>query len=173
MAGRRASLITDYSRGFSLIECLVYIAAFALVMLLAMQLFYQTRDSADRLRRNADDLTRALHAGELWRDDVRAATGLPRVVAENGQTWLALPRGTNLVVYTHFKDTVWRQADTNAPWTRALAGVRVSRMEPDPRAHVAAWRWELELAVKDERKKTRPLFTFLAVTPAVQPEKKP
>lgn len=159
---------------FSLIECLVYISVFAIVMSLAMQVFLQTRESADRLRRTADELTRALHAGELWRDDVRAATAPPRTVTENGQTWLAIPRGTNTVVYTHFKDTVWRQADTNAPWTRALAGVRTSRMEPDARAHVTAWRWELELAVKDERKKTRPRFTFLTVpATAPQPEKQP
>jgi type II secretory pathway pseudopilin PulG len=172
LAGGRGSLTANHSRGFSLIECLVYISVFALVMFLAMQLFFQTRDSADRFRRSADDLTRALHAGELWRDDVRAATASPRVVTENGQTWLAIPRGTNTVVYTHFKNTVWRQADTNAPWSRALAGVRASRMEPDARAHVTAWRWELELAVKDERKKTRPLFTFLTVAPAAtQPEK--
>lgn len=170
---RQSAIGNRQSRAFSLIECLVYISVFALVMFLAMQLFFQTRDSADRLRRNADDLTRALHAGELWREDVRAATASPRVVTENGQMWLAIQRGTNMVVYTHFKDTVWRQSDTNAPWTRALAGVRASRMEPDARAHVTAWRWELELAVKDERKKTRPLFTFLTVATAPQPEKQP
>ena len=99
---------------------------------------------------------------------------LVQAVAAGLSVRLAIPRGTNTVVYTHFKDSVWRQADTNAPWSRALAGVRASRMEPDARAHVTAWRWELELAVKDERKKTRPLFTFLSVAPAAtQPEKQP
>ncbi len=172
--GARRPATSHAQAGFSLVECLVYISVFAVFMFLAMQLFFQTRDSADRLRRTADDLTRALHAGELWRDDVRAATASPRVVTEDGQAWLTIPRGTNTVVYTHFKNAVWRQADTNAPWTRALAGVLASRMEPDARAHVAAWRWELELAVKDERKKTRPLFTFLTVAPAAkQPEKQP
>ena len=83
-AGGRTSLITNHSRGFSLIECLVYISVFALLMTLAMQLFFQTRDSADRLRRNADDLTRALHAGELWREEIRAATASPR---RRGARW--------------------------------------------------------------------------------------
>ena len=139
-------------------------------MFLATQVFFQTRDSSDRLRRNADDITRALHAGERWREDIRTATGAPRVVEENGQVWLAVPRGTNLTVYTHFKTGVWRQESTNAPWSPALTRVKASRMEPDTRAHLTAWRWEVELQMKDDKKHTRPLFTFLAPAPT---EKKP
>lgn len=169
-AARHSSLITNYSRGFSLVECLVYISVFALVMFLAMQVFFQTRDSADRLRRNADDITRTLHAGERWREDIRTATGTPRVVEENGQVWLAIPRGTNLTVYAHFKTGVWRQESTNTTWVPALTRVKTSRMEPDVRAHVTAWRWEVELQMKDDKKHTRPLFTFLTPAPT---EKKP
>lgn len=162
------------SSAFSLVECLVYISVFSLVMFLAMQVFFSTRDSSDRLRRNADDITRTLHAGERWREDIRTATGTPRVVEENGQVWLSIPRGTNLTVYTHFKTGVWRQEGTNAPWSPALARVKVSRMEPDSRAHVAAWRWEVELQMKDDKKHTRPLFTFLAVPPReTKPESQP
>ncbi|NBR87379.1 MAG: type II secretion system protein [Verrucomicrobia bacterium] len=168
-----ASLITNHSPGFTLIECLVYISVFALVMGLAMQVFFAGRDGSDRLRRNADDLTRALHAGERWREDVRTATGAPRVIEENGQTWLAIPHGSNVTVYTHFKTGVWRQEHTNAPWAPALAQVKASRMESDTRTHVAAWRWEVELQIKDDKKRTRPLFTFLAAAAATQPEKQP
>lgn len=158
---------------FSLVECLVYIAIFAVFIVLAMQAFFAGRDGSDRLTRSADDLTRAIHAGERWREDVRTATAAPRVVTESGQTWLVLPHGSNVVVYTHFKDTLWRQANTNAPWQPALARVKASRMDPDARAHVTAWRWELELAVKDERQRTRPRFTFLAAATAAKLENQP
>jgi len=179
MDGRRATchlspVTRHFSPAFSLIECLVYISVFALVMFLAMQVFFQTRDSSDRLRRNADDITRALQAGERWREDIRTATGAPRVVEENSQVWLAIPRGTNLTVYTRFKTGVWRQEHTNAAWSPALAGVKTSRMEPDARAHVTAWCWEVELQMKDEKKQTKPLFTFLAVAPReTKPELQP
>ena len=159
------SLITNHSSAATLIECLVYISLFALFIVLVMPTFYRSRDSADALRRHADDITRALHAGERWREDVRTATAPPRMVEENGQTWLAIPRGTNVTVYAHFKDTVWRQEQTNAAWMPALARVKSSAMSADARAHVAAWRWEVELQLKDPRKQTKPLYTFLAVVP--------
>lgn len=162
------------SSAFSLIECLVYISVFVLIMFLAMQVFFQTRDSSDRLRRNADDITRVLHAGERWREDVRTATGAPRAVEKDGQHWLAIPRGTNLTVYIHFKDTVWRQEHTNQTWQPALARVKSSHMDADARQHVTAWRWEVELQMKDDKKHTQPLFTFLAVAPReTKPESQP
>lgn len=153
------------SSAFTLIECLAYVSLFALFIVLVMTTFFRARDGSDALRRNADDVTRALHAGERWREDVRTATAPPRVVTEGGQTWLALPHGTNTTVYTHFRNTVWRQSHTNQPWQLALARVQSSRMDADARQHVGAWRWEVELQLKDEKKQTKPLFTFLAAAP--------
>jgi type II secretory pathway pseudopilin PulG len=151
--------------GFTLIECLAYVGLFALFIVLVMTTFFRTREGADSLRRNADDITRALHAGERWREDVRTATAPPSLVTENGQTWLALPHGTNTTVYTHFQNTVWRQEHTNQTWQPVLTRVTSSHMEADARQHVAAWRWEVELQTKDEMKRTKPSFTFLAVAP--------
>ena len=153
------------SSGLSLIECLTYISLFALFIVLVMSTYFRARDASDALRRQADDVTRTLAAGERWREDVRTATAPPRVVEENGQTWLALTRGTNTTVYTHFNNTVWRQAHTNQSWQPVLARVKSSLIETDAREHVAAWRWEVELQLKDPRKQTKPLFTFLAVAP--------
>lgn len=170
---RHSPFATRHSSGFTLIECLVYISLFALFVVLVMSVFFRSRDGSDALRRNADDITRALHAGERWRADVRTATAPPRTVEENGQRWLAIPRGTNVTVYTHFRDTVWRQEQTNATWMPALVRVKSSAMSADARTHVAAWRWEVELQLKDPRKQTKPLYTFLAVAPAAQKEKQP
>ena len=162
---RNSQFAIRNSSGLTLIECLVYISLFALFIVLVMTTFFRARDASDSLRRQADDVTRTLNAGERWREDVRTATAPPRVVEENGQTWLALPRGTNTTVYTHFNNTVWRQAHTNQSWQPVLARVKSSRIEADAREHVTAWRWEVELQLKDPRKQTKPLFTFLAVTP--------
>ena len=158
-------LITNHSSGLSLIECLVYISLFALFIVLVMTTYFRARDASDALRRQANDVTRTLAAGERWREDMRTATAPPRVVEENGQTWLALACGTNTTVYTHFNSTVWRQAHTNQSWQPVLGRVKSSRIEADTRAHVTAWRWEVELQMKDPRKQTKPLFTFLAVAP--------
>ncbi len=161
----RQSKIGNRKSAFTLIECLAYVGLFALFIVLVMTTFFRARDGSDSLRRNADDVTRALHAGERWREDVRTATAAPSLVTESGQTWLALPHGTNTTVYTHFGSTVWRQVHTNQTWQPVLTRVTSSHMEADARQHVAAWRWEVELQLKDPRKQTRPLFTFLAVAP--------
>lgn len=153
-----------HSGAFSLIECLVYMSLLAVVMALSMQVFFQSRESSDQLRRHADEITRMLHAGERWRDDVRSATAPLHLRVTDYQTWLTIPRGKNLTVYTIFKSGVWRQEHGGAAWTPTLAAVKLSRMEPDVRAHVSAWRWEVELPSKDS-KQTKPRFTFLAVAP--------
>lgn len=150
---------------FTLIECLVWIAMLALIFGFIIQLFFSGQAGADGLRRNADDITRTLHVGERWREDVRTATVPPRVVEQDGQHWLAIQRGTNLTVYIHFKDTVWRQEHTNQTWQPALARVKSSHMDADARQHVTAWRWEVELQTKDPKKRVTPRFTFLAAAP--------
>lgn len=161
----RAGRTPHSSAGVSLIECLAYIGLFALLIALVMTTFFRGRDGADALRRDANDITRALHAGERWREDVRTATATPHLVTENGQTWLALPHGTNVTGYKHSDQTLWRQAHTNQPWQPALTRVLSSRMTAETRQHVTAWRWEVELPLKDAKRQTKPLFTFLAVAP--------
>lgn len=158
------------SPAFTLIECLVWIAMLALMFGFIIQVFFSGQAGATALRRNADDITRTLHAGERWREDVRTATAPPRAVEKDGQHWLAIPRGTNLTVYIHFKDTVWRQEHTNQTWQPALARVKSSHMDADARQHITAWRWEVELQTKDPKKRVTPLFTFLT---AVQPPHQP
>ena len=56
-----------------LLECLVYIAVLAVVLVVTMRGFYRCWDNSKALRHNADDIILVLHAGEQWRADVRAA----------------------------------------------------------------------------------------------------
>jgi hypothetical protein len=153
-------------QGYFLIEALVYIALIGAVLAVGYSAMYRCLDSSIALRRNADDMTSALHAGERWRADVRAATAAPRAERTEAGELLRLdgPRGT--VTYRFADHAVSRQAGGGV-WVRVLPRVQASAMIADPRESVAAWRWELELqprvtaSVKPGR--LRPLFTFIAV----------
>ena len=151
------------ARGFSLIECLVYIGVFFLVSALAFSVYYRTLDSSRLVSRTVDDIAPAVRIGERWRQDVRAATAAPRL--ENGADGqvLVIPGQAGAVRYRVNGGALSRRADDAAGWTPLLTGIMSSRMEPDQRARVAAWRWELELNPRRHSSRMRPLFTFEAV----------
>ena len=145
-------------RGYSLIEMLVYIAVLAVVLNLSFAAYYRYDLYTRNLRRNADDIVRAMRAGERWRDDVRMATAPPHAI-DNG---VAIPRLSGEIDYVFSDGTVWRQVA--GVRTIALKQVKTSSMSADPRQHVDAWRWELELTSPKKLVLVRPLFTFTAVT---------
>jgi len=157
LLGQRAAL---------LIEALVYIAVLMVVLGAGYVAMYRGIESSIALRRNADDITSALHAGELWRADLRSATSQPRLDdSDAGQVlYFDAPRGQ--LAYRFLTNAVSRRLG-DGPWVCLLPRVTSSSMTADPRRYVTAWRWELELrprasgSVKTSR--TRPLFTFTAV----------
>jgi hypothetical protein len=157
LAARRVS----HWRGFTLLECVVYLGLFSLLLGIASLAYYRCFDNMRGLRRNADDITRALNAGELWRDDVRTATG-PVQFVESGQIF-RIPRREGEALYQFAESQVLRKAKPDAPWVVLLPAVQRSQMEADVRAHVTAWRWELELQPGRKPVRVRPAFTFLAV----------
>jgi Tfp pilus assembly protein PilE len=67
------------TRGYTLIECITYIAVLLLLLNAAFASYYRCELNAANLRRNADDILRALHAGERWRADIRATIAMPRL----------------------------------------------------------------------------------------------
>jgi Tfp pilus assembly protein PilE len=144
-------------RGYSMIECLVYIAVFAVVLNLSFVAYYHYDQHTRNLRRNADDITRALRAGERWREDVRTAIAPPHAI-ENG---LAIPQQSGEVAYVFTDGAVWRQ--TGATRVVVLKQIKASTISDDSRQRVNAWRWELELASPQKVVLVRPLFTFTAV----------
>lgn len=154
-------------RAYLLIETLVYIGVLAALLGVGYSAMYRCIDSSIALRRNADEITSALHAGERWRADVRSAGTQPRLesTTEAGQLLcLSTPHGA--VNYRFAANALFRQLD-GGPWVCLLRNVKSSTMTADPRKEVVVWRWELELqprqsgSVKPGR--IRPLFTFLAV----------
>jgi hypothetical protein len=153
-------------RAYLLIEALVYIAVIVALLGAGYAAMYRCVDSSIALRRNADDITSALHAGERWRADVRAATSQPRVENTDDGQLLSLEGTRGTVVYRFTTNAVFRSV-SGGPWAHVLEHVKASTMAPDKRENVTAWRWELELQPRAygsaKPGRLRPLFTFLAV----------
>jgi Tfp pilus assembly protein FimT len=155
-------------QGVSLIECVAYFALFAVVLGVASSAFFRCWSDSQHLRRNADDIARALHAGEQWRADIRAATR-PIQVTDLGDTEkVVIPVPAGRILYTCAQGRLQRQAGATAPATVVLDRIKVSRMQAAPRRRVTAWRWELELQPVQAKVRMKPLFTFKAV-PAPNP----
>jgi hypothetical protein len=148
--------------GILLIECLVYIAVFAILVGGGTTAFYFCWDHSKALIYATDDIESALRAGEHWRADVRAATGKISVETTTTGEVVKIPDGDQEIVYRFDSGEVRRQAVSANFSQLLLAKVKTSQMKLDARGDVAAWRWELEL--KQRRRETQlPLrFTFEA-----------
>jgi len=147
-------------RAFTLIECVVYVAVFFMVLGLAFMTYYRAEGNNRRLRQNADDILRAVRAGEQWRADVRRATGAIHWVGAEPSRELVIPQTNGIVKYSFTQETVWRQ--TGPKPTPLIVGVAGSRMETEPRTFVTGWRWEVELKTRQKAVRVKPLFTFEA-----------
>ena len=152
--------------GILLVECLVYLSCFFVALGAAFAVFHQTLSFSRDLRRNADDIARVLKAGERWRTDVRAATG--RIVVEEGPGGRALriPQPGGATTYLFVTNAVLRCADASERCETILSAVKESRFVSEPRQHVTAWRWDLELPSRLKAVRVYPLFTFTAVSGA-------
>ena len=166
MPTRRSGVSHPGQRGYLLIEALIYIGVLTALLGVGYAAMYRCIDSSIALRRNADEITGALHAGERWRADVRAANSQPRLESTDDGQLFHLGSARGAVAYRVSTNAVFRRLG-EGPWVRLLANAKSSTMTADPRKHVTAWRWELELqprqsgSVKPSR--VRPLFTFIAV----------
>ncbi len=146
------------SRGIMLIEAIAYIAVLVLVLGVGGSLLYRAWSNNIAVRRNADDITRTINAGELWRTDIRSATGL--ITSRDGHE-LHIPSARGEIVYAFANGMVSRKASGQQP--RTLARVAFSQMQSDRRTQVSGWRWEVELQHNRKDLQFRPLFTFEAV----------
>jgi hypothetical protein len=146
--------------GVLLIECVVYIAIFAIVMGLGLATFYLCWDDSKALLYATDDIASALRAGERWRADIRSATGEITVEAAAQGELLRIPCGTNAILYRFSAGEIHRQfASSNFP-ELLLPTVQTSQMVKDARGAVNAWRWELELKSRHKETHLPLLFTF-------------
>ncbi|MFZ1072819.1 MAG: hypothetical protein WAO21_05220 [Verrucomicrobiia bacterium] len=152
--------------GVLLLECIVYIAIFAVILGMALAAFYLCWDDSKALLYATDDISAALRAGERWRVDVRSATGKITVETTSQGEFLRIPHGASVVLYSFSAGEVRRQLASSDFSESLLPTVEASQMMMDTRGPVSAWRWELEL--KPRRKETHLplLFTFEAAAKA-------
>ena len=147
--------------GYFLIESLVYIGVLFVVLGVGYTAADHYIENSVALRRSADDLANALHAGERWRADVRSSTNIVVAQTADGLQLLRIQRPKNEISYLFATNTVFRRIGENA-WSPALTHVRASSMSSDQRQQTMAWRWELELQIRAKRTRITPIFTFLA-----------
>ena len=148
-------------RASTLIECLVYIGVFATILGVATIAFYRCFDHMRALRRNADDITRVLHIGELWRTDIRMAVRQPTL--DDADQTLHIPHKNGVVDYRFGENQILRRASADAPWTSVLTNVSNSQIRQEQQHGVTAMRWEIELRPLRKPARVQPLFTFTAV----------
>ncbi len=153
-------------RAYLLIEALVYISLVAVLLGLGYAAMYRCIDSSLAMRRNADDIASALHAGERWRADVRSARNQVRLEDTSDGQLLHLEGATGEVVYRSATNALFRRVG-EGPWVRLLPNVKSSTMKSDRRQYATVWCWNLELATRTQGSvkpaRIRPLFTFIAV----------
>lgn len=160
----------DNARGYTLIEMLVYMSVAFLILGFAYAAMYKSMDASAGIRRNANDISSALSAGEHWREDVRHATAPLHVekTSEDGTT-LHIPQHQGEVAYRFSSNEVARRSG-GGDWTPVLEHVKDSDFVADQRQKALAWRWEVELqSYRKAMTRMRPLFTFIAVpTPSAK-----
>jgi prepilin-type N-terminal cleavage/methylation domain-containing protein len=149
-------------RGFTIIECLVYISVVGVILAIGSAAFYRCWDDNKAISRNGDDIVRTLKAGETWRADLRSATGPIQMATTGSEQTLRIPHGNRELIYSFANGEVRRRTG-NGEGLVVLPKVKSSQMQSEKRGHVTAWQWEVELAPGRKNAKVRPLFIFEAV----------
>ena len=157
------------SDGYLLIECLVYILVLFILLGVSYAALFRCISNSVALRRNAEDISKALHIGEVWRADVRSATGNIRLEKTNSVQVLHLPNRRGQTIYCFATNTISRSYN-GGPWSQLLTNVASSAITSDPRKSVTAWSWNLELRTSRNKSRVTPLFTFMSVPETAAPK---
>ncbi len=149
--------------GFTLIECLAYMAVLFVIIGMGYAAMYRSMNASAGLRHNTDDISRTLKAGERWREDIREAVRTITVeTAGDNTSLLHIPQARGEVTYRFSSNSVSRRTGQQ-DWMPFLDAVRASAFVADQRSKATAWRWEVELQPYRKRiTSMRPLFTFIA-----------
>jgi hypothetical protein len=152
-----------HSPGALLIECLVYIAVFAILMGIGTAAFYFCWDHTRGVILTANDVESILRAGESWRADVRAATGAMAIVPTASGEVVTIPEGGKDILYRLDGGELRREIASQNSSRLLLQRVKTSVMTTELRAGVAACRWELEVTPRRQMPHFPLVFTFEAV----------
>ena len=159
---RQKNSSTRRQSGVSLIECLVYVAVFAILLGIGTASFYFCWDHTRATIFTADEIGSALRAGETWRADVRAATGkISGETTATGET-VKISEGGKEVLYRLANGELRREIPTQNFSRLLLPKVKSSAMKTESRDGVTAWRWELEVTPRRKDAHLPLVFTFAA-----------
>jgi hypothetical protein len=148
--------------GFMLVECMVYVAVFTILVGIALETFYLCWNGFTATVSTTDDIRAALHAGELWRADVRGASGSISAESIASDQVIKIPEGGKQIIYSLKSGELRRQVTPNGSSQLVFAEVKSSEMRQDARNGVKAWQWELELPERQHGPHVPMLFTFEA-----------
>jgi len=148
--------------GIMLIECLVYLAVFAILTSIGLAAFYYCWNHTKAVIFATEDVSSALRAGERWRADVREATGKISVETTPGGELLRIPRGKDAVYYSDHDGAIRRKLASANSSELLFAKTKASQMQAETRGSVNAWRWELELTPRRQETQLPLVFTFEA-----------
>jgi hypothetical protein len=148
--------------GILLIQCMVYIAVFAILLGVGTAAFFLCWDHSKALVYATDDIGAALRAGERWRADVRSATGIISVEQSATGEVVHIPAPEKEIVYRFESGEVRREFPATHISQLLLPKVNGSQMSVENRSGVTAWRWELDLLVRRPETQLPLLFTFEA-----------
>ena len=148
--------------GVLLIECMTYIAVFAVLTSIGFAAFYLCWDDSKAVVYATEDIGAALRAGEHWRADVRNASG--KITVEDSATGevMRIPAAGKEIVYRFESGQLRREISAGQNPQSLLATVKTSQMREEARDGVTAWRWELDLVVRRPETHLPLLFTFEA-----------
>lgn len=153
---------TRRAAGIMLIECLVYLAVFAVLTGVGMATFYFCWDHTRAVIFATEDISSALRAGERWRADVRGATGKISAETTPAGEVVRMPEPGREIIYRFESGEVRREVPASKNSQVLLRKVKSSQMRAEARDPVSAWRWELELAERRQETQLPLLFTFEA-----------
>jgi hypothetical protein len=158
----RPDILHRRRSGMMLIECLVYIAVFAILTGIGLASFYFCWDHTRGTIYAADEVESALRAGEGWRADVRAATGKISVATTATGALVMIPEGERKILYRFAAGELRREIPAQNISRLLLPKVKVSEMKTEAREGVTAWRWEIAVTPRRKEASLPLLFTFEA-----------
>ena len=154
---------TQGKLGMLLMECLVYIAVFAILVGGGTMVFYFFWDHSKAVIYATNDIESALRAGEGWRADVRAATGKISIATTATGKVVRIPEAGREIIYRFESGELRREVPAMNDSRLLLPKVKTSRVETELRGDVTGWRWELELMQRRKEMNLPLRFTFEAV----------
>lgn len=154
-----------HNAGILLVECVTYIAVFAILTSIGFAAFYLCWNQSKAVVYATDDVGAALRAGERWRADIRNANGAISVEQTASGESVQVPTREKTIVYRFESGEVHREIPSAQQSELLLPKVNSSRMNKETREGITAWHWELDLVVRRPETQLPLLFTFEAVQP--------